>query len=405
MPLYKYTATSSITGQKTSDVLNMATEEMVLDYLYVKGLTPIDIKEVQQNFFQKTMLLFQGVNENVLLLFLRQFAVMIKAGVPVFKGLEIIIKQTDEPRLKAVCTRVKSDIGEGSSISNALRNHPAIFSNFLVSMVAVGETRGELEYSLMQVVDFMEKSREIKNKIMAASIYPIVLIVAGLGIMIAMVTFVLPKFMEIFSSYDIALPMPTMMLISISNFLTSYYAMLIVAGIGIVSGIYFFNKTSVGRYFFDYLRLHLPIVGPITHNVAISRFVRTLGVLHRGGVPLIKALELSSEAASNMVIINEVKKVIESVKDGRGIATPLAESSIFPPLLVQMLGIGEESGSLDVMAIEVADFYDQETEYKIKRQMALMEPIALIVIAVLVAFIAASFLLPMFKIATNLRRG
>ena len=405
MPLFKYTATSTITGQKATDTINMATEEMVLDYLYVRGLTPIDIKEVQQNFFQKTMLFFQGVSETVLLLFLRQFAVMIKAGIPVFKGLEIIIKQTDEPRLKAVCTRVKNDIGEGSSISNALRNHPAIFTNFLVSMVAVGETRGELEYSLMQVVDFMEKSREIKNKIMAASIYPIVLIVAGLGIMIAMVTFVLPKFMEIFSSYDIDLPMPTMMLINISNFLTSYYPILIISGIGLTSAVYFFNKTSVGRYLFDYLRLHLPIVGPITHNVAISRFVRTLGVLHRGGVPLIKALELSSEAASNMVIIHEVRKVIESVKDGRGIATPLAESSIFPPLLVQMLGIGEESGSLDVMALEVADFYDQETEYKIKRQMALMEPIALIVIAVLVAFIAASFLLPMFKIATNLRRG
>ncbi|MFH1429652.1 MAG: type II secretion system F family protein, partial [Candidatus Margulisiibacteriota bacterium] len=249
-----------------------------------------------------------------------------------------------------------------------------------------------------------EKAREIKNKIIAAMIYPAVLIVAGMGIMIAMVTFVLPKFMDIFSSYDVSLPMPTQVLMGVSNFLTGNYIYLISGVIAIVSGIFIMGRTTLGRYILDWVRLHIFIIGPITHNVAVSRFVRTLGVLHRGGVPLIRALELSADAAANIVIIKEIEKVIESVKDGKGVAAPLSESKSFPPLMVQMLGIGEESGALDIMALEVADFYDQETEYKIKRQMALMEPVALVVIAVIVAFIAASFLLPMFKIATSMRR-
>ncbi|MFC1478173.1 type II secretion system F family protein [Candidatus Margulisiibacteriota bacterium] len=404
MPLFRYTATETVTGKKVNDVVNMATEDMVMDYLYVKGLSPVDIKEIHKNVFQKAILIFQGIKEDILLLFLRQFAVMIKAGIPIYRALDIIIQQTEEKKLRTVCTDIRNDIGEGANLSSAMKNHPAVFSEFLVSMVSVGETRGELEYSLNQVVEFLEKAREIKNKIVAAMIYPAVLIVAGLGIMIAMVTFVLPKFMDIFSSYDVSLPMPTQILMGVSDFLTGNYIYLTAGVFAVFAGIFVLGRIPWGKYLLDWIRLHMLIIGPITQNVAISRFVRTLGVLHRGGVPLIRALELSADAAANMVIVKEISKVIESVKDGKGIATPLSESKTFPSLLVQMMGIGEESGALDIMALEVADFYDQETEYKIKRQMALMEPIALVVIAVIVAFIAASFLLPMFKIATSMRR-
>jgi type IV pilus assembly protein PilC len=383
----------------------MANEQMVMDYLYFKGMTSIELKLLEKNAFQKAMEMISGIKENVLLLFLRQMSVVIKAGIPIYKALDLIILQTEDKRLKTVCQAVKNDIGEGSSLSNSFRGYPNIFSDFLVSMIAVGESKGELEYSLMQVVEFLEASRELKNKIISAAIYPVILIGAGILIMIAMVTFVLPRFMEIFVSYNVKLPMPTVVLITVSNIILHYYAYIIMSVISFVVAIYFIDKTPWGRFGFDWLKLHIIIFGPITHNVAISRFVRTLGVLHRGGVPLIRALELSAGAADNTVVAKEVKKVIESVKDGKGIAAPLGESKIFPSLMVQMLGIGEESGSLDVMALEMADYYDQETDYKIKRQMAMMEPAALVIIAVGVGFISASFLLPMFGMATSLRQG
>ncbi|MFH1429670.1 MAG: type II secretion system F family protein, partial [Candidatus Margulisiibacteriota bacterium] len=161
MPLFRYTATEATTGKKVNDFVNMATEDMVLDYLYVKGLSPVDIKEVHKNVFQKAALLFQGVKEDILLLFLRQFSVMIKAGIPIYRALDIIIHQTEDKRLKTVCADIRNDIGEGASLSSAMKNHPAVFSEFLVSMIAVGENRGELEYSLNQVVEFLEKAREI----------------------------------------------------------------------------------------------------------------------------------------------------------------------------------------------------------------------------------------------------
>jgi len=314
------------------------------------------------------------------------------------------VEQTEDQRLRKICKHIRDDIGEGATLSAALKNHPAVFSEFLVSMVSIGESRGELDYSLLQVVDFLEKSREIKNKIVAAMIYPVVLIFAGISIMISMVTFVLPKFMTIFISYDVKLPLPTQILIQVSNFITNYYGVMLLTIVSLVVSVWTINKTTLGRLVFDLIRLRMPITGALTHNVALSRFVRTLGILHRGGVPLLKTLEFSRDAMANKYMGRAVDKVILSVRDGKGIAAPLGESKLFPPLLVQMLGIGEESGALDVLALEVADFYDQETEYKIKRQMALMEPIALVIIAGIVVFIAASFLLPMFRMATSLRQ-
>ncbi|MFC1517351.1 type II secretion system F family protein [Candidatus Margulisiibacteriota bacterium] len=404
MPKFRYLARSLTTGQNTQGVLEASSQEMLLDRLYFKGLQAVEVNIVEKNFSEKVTDFFSRVGPEVLIVFVRQLGTLIRSGIPLFKAMQIVIDQTEDVRFKKILTNIKADLAEGSSLAKAMANFPHIFSSFFINMVAVGENRGQLDEAFERILLFEEKTREIRNKVVSALTYPLLLLISGAGVLAALIIFVLPKFVQIFQQSNIELPILTRVLVKFSNVLQSHFGWIFGAILGMTIGTWIFFQTKEGQHSKDFLKFKLPIFGPVIHHAAISRFARTLGTLHHSGVPLIRALELSKDSVNNIIIAEALDKVIASVQDGKGISEPLGQIKIFPQIMVHMIGVGEESGSLDEMALKTADFYDQETDYKIKRQMALLEPLALVFIAIIVAFIAASILLPMFKMAGSLRR-
>lgn len=404
MPKFNYVARSLTTGQNEQGTLEASSQEMLMDRLYFQGLQAVEVNIVEKSFSEKVTDFFSKIRPEILIVFTRQLGTLIKSGIPLFKSMQIVIDQTEDVRLKAILNSIKTDLAEGSSLAKAMAAFPHVFSNFYVNMVSVGESRGQLDEAFERILVFEEKTREIRNKVVSALTYPALLLVSGAGVLAALIIFVLPKFVEIFQQSNITLPLITRILVKFSNVLQSHFGWIFGGLLGIVIGTWIFFQTSEGQHSKDYMKFKIPIFGPVIHYAALSRFARTLGTLHHSGVPLIRALELSKDSVNNIIIAEALDRVIMSVRDGKGIAGPLSRSRIFPQILVHMIGVGEESGSLDEMALKTADFYDQETEYRIKRQMALLEPLALIFIAIIVAFIAASILLPMFKMAGSLRR-
>jgi len=377
---------------------------MLRDRLYVEGQQMIEVHLVQRTPLEQVQDFFMRVPIDDLLVFIRQLGTLIRAGIPLFKAIQIVIEQTDEPRLKRIVTSLKNDLSEGSSLAKAMTVFPQVFSPFMINMVDVGESRGQLDEAFERILVFEEKNREIRNKVVSALTYPILLLSVGSLVLVAMVVFVLPKFVQIFQQSNIELPLATRILVHVSNFVSNYYLFILLGIVSIIFGAIFFIQTQEGRRLKDLFKFKMPIFGTVIHHAALSRFARTLGILHKSGVPLIRSLELSRDALNNIVMAEAINTVIDSVRDGKGIAEPLSQSGVFPQIMAHMIGVGEESGTLDDMALKASDFYDQETEYKIKRQMTLLEPIALIFIALIVMFIAASILLPMFKMAGSLRR-
>jgi type IV pilus assembly protein PilC len=405
MPNYKYLARSLASGQNVEGNMTVSSQEMLLDRLYFQGLQAIEIKVIEKSFFAKILELGSRVKIETLIIFVRQIGTLLRAGISLFKALEIVINQTEDQRLKKVLEIVKSDLAEGSSLAKSMAAFPGVFSNFFINMVAVGENRGQLEDSFERILVFEEKTREIRLKVVSALTYPIILLVSGITVLIALITLVLPRFVTIFEQSNIELPFITQKLLELSKFVQNEYVLILGVIFSFVAGaILYFQTSQEGKKSRDYLKFKMPIIGTVIHFAALSRFARTLGVLYASGVPLIRALELGKDSVNNLVMAEEIDKVILSVRDGKGIAQPLSRSKIFPPILVNMIGIGEESGSLEDMALKTADFYDQETEYKVKNQMALLEPIALIFIAIIVAIIAASIMLPMLKMASSVRK-
>ncbi len=404
MPKYSYAARSITTGETVHHEAEASSPEMLRDRLYVEGQQMLEVHLVQRTLLEQVQDFFMRVPIDDLLVFIRQLGTLIRAGIPLFKAIQIVIDQTDEPRLKRIVTSLKNDLSEGSSLAKAMTVFPQVFSPFMINMVDVGESRGQLDEAFERILVFEEKNREIRNKVVSALTYPILLLSVGSLVLVAMIVFVLPKFVQIFQQSNIELPLATRILVHVSNFVSNYYLFMLLGIVSIIFGAIFFIQTQEGRRLKDLFKFKMPIFGTVIHHAALSRFARTLGILHKSGVPLIRSLELSRDALNNIVMAEAINTVIDSVRDGKGIAEPLSQSGVFPQIMAHMIGVGEESGTLDDMALKASDFYDQETEYKIKRQMTLLEPIALIFIALIVMFIAASILLPMFKMAGSLRR-
>lgn len=340
---------------------------------------------------------------NELYVFTRQFFTLLKAGISLFKSLEIIITQTKNKELKYVCEIIKSELLEGSSLADSMKLFPNIFPDFFVSLIAVGEARGNLDESFSKLAEYLDKKRELQNKIVNAIIYPAILISLGLVVVSIMITVVLPKFMTIFTQNEIQLPFLTRMVINGSNFIVSNFLILlfIFATLGTWAAVRY--RTRAGKFLYDRVIIKTPIVGPIMYNIAIIRFSRTLGILYGSGIALITSMEMARDIMGNTFLSSFINYAIQSVKDGKGIASPLNESGQFPPILVEMLGTGEETGTLETLALEAADFLDNETEYIIKRQIAFIEPVALIFIGLLIVIIAASFFLPIFRLISTIR--
>lgn len=335
-----------------------------------------------------------------LTVFSRQFATMINAGLSITKALSILAEQTESGTLAKIVDQLQKDVEGGLSLSEALTKHPKVFPNIFVNMVRAGETGGVLDEVLLRIADHFEKEAALKSKIKSAMAYPVAVLSLVILIVFAMLVFLVPTFVGMFATLGGDLPLPTKILLAISNGLTGYWYLLLGGGFGLVFGYRAAGNTEKGRLVIDGIMLKLPVFGQMTRKVAVAKFTRTFGTLMSSGVPLLQALDIVSDTAGNAVIVGAVRQTRSSIKEGETISKPLAASAVFPPMVVQMIAVGEETGALDSMLRKIADFYDEEVATTVDALTSMIEPLLMIIMGLVVGGILIALYMPMFQIIT-----
>ncbi|MBI6545239.1 MAG: type II secretion system F family protein [Cyanobacteria bacterium NC_groundwater_1444_Ag_S-0.65um_54_12] len=348
---------------------------------------------------QQRLAMGQKVQLNDITLFSRQFATMINAGVSMVRALNIIAEQTPNARLRRIIAEILARVEAGSSLSDSFTRYPEVFSNLFIGMVRAGEAGGVLDEVLLRISAFLEASAKLRRQIKSAMTYPIAVGVLAILMFVGMLLWLLPIFTNMFAQMDAKLPAYTQFLIDLSNTLRSPSGLLVFGGIvGAVMLFRRFAATEQGKHIIDRYLLQLPIIGVLTQKIGVSRFTRTLGTLIRSGVPLLNALEIVRDSSGNMVISGAVEDVRQAVREGEPVSKPLEQADIFPPMVTQMISVGEETGAIDAMLEKIADFYDQEVEATIKSLTSLLEPLMMVGIAALVGSIMLGMYLPLFSI-------
>ncbi len=388
-------------GQLVDGVMDADNVAAVVAKLRQMGYTVINIQEKIKGQKSKGIALFKKkVKSKDITVFSRQFATMINSGLSLTKSLNILAEQTGNPALAEVISSLQKDVEAGQALSEAMIRHPQVFSSLFVNMVRAGETGGVLDEVLLRVAEHYEKDMALKAKIKSAMAYPIIMFIMSMLIVFAMITFIVPVFVNMFSTLGGELPLPTKMLVVMSDGIRRFWYLLILAVLGLRFAIKNYKKTPQGKFFFDRLKLKLPVFGELNTKLAVARFTRTFGTLVASGVPILQGLEIVSEAANNEVISRSVKEARASIKEGETIAKPLGNSKIFPPMVVQMISVGEETGALDAMLQKIADFYDQEVAAMVEALTSLIEPLMIAAMGVIIGGIIISLYLPMFKLIT-----
>ena len=340
------------------------------------------------------------VKSKVLTTFTRQLATLVDAGLPLLRGMRVLEKQERNPNLKQITAELALAIEGGSTFSEALAQHPKVFDRLYVNMVKAGELGGVLEVVLMRLSEFMEKAQKIKGKVIAAMFYPVAVFVVAVAILMVLMVRVIPEFKKVFEGMVEGgkLPAFTQLVMGISEMIQKRF-LLTIAGLVVLIVIFsLLKKTKVGRYAFDKVKLKMPGIGPVISKVAVSRFTRTLGTLISSGVPILQALTIVKETAGNVVISDAVGAVHESVKEGETITAPLEASGVFPPMVVSMVDVGEQTGALPEMLLKIADNYDEEVDNAVSAMTSLLEPIMIVFLAVVVGSIVIAMFLPLIDL-------
>jgi type IV pilus assembly protein PilC len=331
-------------------------------------------------------------------IFCRQFATMVNSGLPILRALSILSDQTESKELAKILGQVRGDVEQGSSLSNAVSKHPKCFNNLFVSMVRAGETGGVLDMVLLELADQIEEEVELRRKIKSAMTYPVVVVIMVFGILAAMMLFVVPQFEAIYASLGGELPMPTKVLLAISRGIRTYWYMVLGAIVALIVGLRRYKRTDSGRYRIDAVKIKTPVFGPLFHKVAIARFSSTFGMLLHAGVPILGALDIVKDTVNNKVISQAVDDVKGSIREGESIARPLSKHKVFPPMVVQMMAVGEETGAVDTMLDKVAEFYNQEVTAAVDALTSLIEPLMIAVIGGAVGASVVALYMPMFNV-------
>jgi type IV pilus assembly protein PilC len=344
------------------------------------------------------------VKPKVLTTFTRQLATLVDAGLPLLRGLRVLEKQEKNPTLKRIIGELAVSIEGGSTFSEGLAQHPKVFNRLFVNMVKAGELGGVLEVVLNRLAEFMEKAQKIKGKVVSAMFYPAAVITVAVAILTILLVFVIPKFEMIFADMLDGKPMPgfTVFVLSISRVVAQHALETLGVVIVVVILGKLATKTKLGRKLFDKLKLTFPLLGPVVHKVAISRFTRTLGTLVSSGVPILQALTIVKETSGNVIIGNAVSAVHESVKEGETITTPLDASRVFPPMVISMVDVGEQTGALPEMLLKIADTYDEEVDNAVAAMTSLLEPIMIVFLAVVVGSIVIALFMPLISLIDQL---
>jgi type IV pilus assembly protein PilC len=393
MPTFTYSARPATGGEMQTGELELPSKDDVLAHLHRQRLIPVSVREKPKEI---NLTFGTGVKTRDIVIFTRQFATMINSGLPLVQSLDILAEQTENQALRKTISEVLYDVESGHTLADALGKHPKIFTELYVNMVAAGEAGGILDTILLRLATFLEKNDALIRKIKGAMIYPAVIFaVAGAAILILLI-FVIPTFQQMFATAGIPLPLPTQIVIGASAFLQAYWWAVGAGIIALVLGIRAYYKTDNGERVIDSVLLKLPILGDLQRKAAVSRFTRTLGTLVSSGVSILEGLEITAKTAGNRVIHDAVMGSRASIAGGETIAGPLKESGVFPPMVVQMINVGEQTGGLDEMLSKIADFYDEEVDAAVEALLAAMEPIMIVVLGVIVGGMIVAMYLPIF---------
>jgi len=328
----------------------------------------------------------------------RQLATLLKAGLPLVPSLTTLIAQTGHPQLKKTLVRIREEVNEGNSLTGSLSHFPRIFSAFYINMVRAGEASGTLDLILERLADFYENHLALRMKIRSALAYPVLMFLVGSTVLLFLVAFVVPNITRIFGEMHQSLPGITVFLIVVSGFLKSFWWLCLLLLLALIFGIrYAVMKTDRGRYLFDMVKLNAPLFGPVSRKVAVARFSRTLGTLLQSGVPLLSAMEIVRNVMNNRLIADEIKNAGKAVEEGQGLAATLSGNSLFPPMSIELISVGEQSGTIETMLFRIADAFEREVEASILIMMSLLEPVMVLAMGLVVGFIVISILLPVFE--------
>lgn len=391
-------------GEVLAGEMEAPTRDAVLVRLRSQRIQPIPAKIREKGRGLDRDISIPGFGESIkqrdVVIFTRQLATMIDAGLPIVQCLEVLATQSPNKKLRGVIRQLKEEVEAGSTFTDALRKHPKLFDDLFVNMVAAGEVGGILDTILHRLSGYMEKAMKLKSKIKGAMIYPATIITVAVGVTAILLIFVIPVFAELFGSFGQALPAPTQFVINLSNFTISYFHYM--AGVFIAVGIASrqFYRTEAGRMTFDQMFLQLPVFGDLIRKAAVARFTRTLSTLVSSGVPILDALAITARTAGNKVVERAVLATRISISEGRTIAEPLAQSKVFPPMVCQMISVGETTGALDAMLQKIAEFYEEEVDNAVANLTALMEPLVILFLGVVIGGLVISMYLPIFKLGS-----
>jgi type IV pilus assembly protein PilC len=394
MPVFEYTA-RTLKGDLVRDKIDLPTKDDVIAHLRKNKMIVVQVNQAAKAVSLGGMF-GGGVKTRDVVIFTRQFATMINSGLPLVQALDILAQQTENKVLANVTRQVVYDVESGHTLADALRKHPKAFVDLYVNMVAAGEAGGILDTILLRLAQFLEKNDAIVRKVKGAMIYPAVIFsVAGIAVSVLLI-FVIPTFQTMFASVNLELPLPTRIVIGASQVLLHYWWLMILVAGGSVYGLTRYYKTTTGKLQIDSLMLKAPVLGDLLRKSAVSRFTRTLGTLISSGVSILDGLEITARTAGNQVIHNAVMESRASIAGGETIAAPLQKSKVFPPMVISMIAVGEQTGGLDEMLSKIADFYDEEVDAAVSALLSLMEPVMIVVLGVIVGGMVVAMYLPIF---------
>ncbi|MCK8825279.1 type II secretion system F family protein [Fuchsiella alkaliacetigena] len=384
----------------TEGRIEAESKDLVVARLRNRGYYITFIEEVSANksSLRERLRQFQKVNLQDLALFCRQLATMIDAGLTLVRALSILAEQISKNKLKEAINSVRENVEGGMAFSEALAEEDHIFPQLFISMIRAGEVGGVLDEILNEMADHFERENNLNQQITSALVYPIVIMLVAMGVIIFLVAVVLPTFVDMFAGLDIILPLPTRILMLFSWFLINYWYLILISIITMIYGVYRYYQSRAGRRKIDNLLLQLPLIGDLIIKVSIARFSKTFSVLISNGVTILKSFEVVSGIMNNKVIAEKMMEAQQSISKGQSITLPFMQDDLFPSMVLQMIRVGEESGDLDVMLAKVADFYEQEVEYKIETMVSLIEPAMILFLGVIVGGIVISVMMPMFEL-------
>ncbi|MFO8113466.1 MAG: type II secretion system F family protein [Desulfosalsimonadaceae bacterium] len=398
MPVFRWEGKDR-SNQKQKGEMEAASEQAVRSTLARQQITPGKIKKKPKDLFENVSFLQPKIQHHDIIIFCRQFSTMIDAGLPIIQCLDILQAQQDNKTFKKMLQEIKSSVESGQTLAESLKKYPEHFDDLFTNMVAAGEAGGILDVILRRLSTYMEKAAKLKAQVKGAMTYPIITLIIAFGVVAVILVFVIPVFEEMFRDFGSALPAPTQMIINMSDFVIGNILYIIIAIVLFIFAFRRLLKTERGRAFFDDKLLKLPIIGILLRKVAVARFTRTMGTMLASGVAILEALDIVAKTSGNKTIENALYSVRTSIAEGQTIADPLSRTGVFPPMVCQMIAVGESTGAVDAMMEKIADFYEEEVDQAVDNLTSMIEPVMIVFLGVIIGGLVVSMYLPIFQMA------